>query len=146
MADGRKVFEFGTEKAVTKSNDDGAIVVGEFDLKNNGVMQTYYIRALVNSSTAVLVNKVRSSDHSAVIQAVLNFTEIALTPESAERFAKVALHPIKGLEIDQIIEVFRYVLSVTSANPIGSASALSTPQPKPGTRSTAASRSKASTP
>lgn len=136
MADGRKVFEFGAKKALAKSEP-----IGEFELLG----EVYYIRALKDSATAILIHQTRSSENSVVLSAILNFTEKALVPESATRFAKVCLDPIDGLDMDQILEVFKYVLSIVAANPTGSSSDSSPTVRKSGTRSTAASRAKAST-
>lgn len=135
MADGQKAFEFAGKKA------SGEKIIESFTV--NG--ESFDIRPLKDSSVAVLVHKTRNGTPDAVLAAVLNFTEKALTPESAKRFEAICLDPVDGLEMAQIVEVFQYVLGVVGANPSGSSNASSVPPRRTGSRSTAASRSRAST-
>lgn len=55
---------------------------------------------------------------------ILNFLDQALTRESAARFRERALHPRTGLEIEEITEVFTYVLGEISGMPYWTAELL----------------------
>lgn len=122
-----KTFEFEVE-----TMDDQ--IVGSFMLRG----EQYDIRALQDTATAVLIRKMRNSKGDVALAAVLDFTEVALTPDSAKRFAALCLdNPKTALKWAQINEVFRYVLGVVAANPIGSASASLPPPVQIGTDSPA---------
>lgn len=120
-----KTFEFDGAAAIGGEDEE---VIGKFALRG----ETYYIRALVDSSVAVLVHRTRNGSPDVVLASVLNFTEKALVPESAKRFADICLDPVKGLKMAQIVEVFTYILGVVGANPTGSSTDSSAPQPKTG--------------
>lgn len=126
MADGTKSFVFASKRKKV-----GDTIVGGFDVDG----EWYDIRALRDTAVAVLVHRIGEADPGEVVGLVLNFTEKALTPASAKRFAEIVLDPVDGLEILEIMEVFQYVLGVVGANPTGSVSDSSTPPPKVGTRS-----------
>lgn len=122
MADGAKVFEFASKKALKP-----AAAIDTFKIDG----EDYHIRALKDASVAFLVHRTRGGQPDVVISAVLDFTEKALLPESAKRFEERALGSDgqDGLDLAQIVQVFEYVLSVVAANPTGSP-ANSSPSPR----------------
>lgn len=125
MTDGNKAFTFAAKRAA------GEKVIDTFDIDG----ESYDIRALKNSSVALLVHRVRSGRPEVVLSSCLDFAEKALTPESAKRFADRCLDPVEGLELEQITEVFEYILGIVSAGPTGQPSASSAPRRKTGTAS-----------
>lgn len=48
---------------------------------------------------------------------MLDFLDAALTPESATRFRERALHPVTGLKVEEVTDVFTYVLGEVSGMP-----------------------------
>jgi hypothetical protein len=134
VANGIKSFEFGAKKAA------GVKVIETFEL--NG--ESFDIRALKDSNVAYLVHQTKSGKANDVIAGVLDFMEKALAPDSSKRFAEVALDPDAGLTLEQIVEVFQYVLGVVGAHPTGPSSDSSSAPRRTGTGSRANSRSRAS--
>lgn len=115
MTNGIKSFSFSAKK------QSGAKVIETFEVDG----QSFDIRALKDSSVAYLVHQTKSGKANDIIAGVLDFLEKALTPESSTRFAELALDPAAGLTLEQIVEVFQYVLGVVGANPTGPSSASS---------------------
>jgi hypothetical protein len=134
VTNGIKSFEFGAKKAA------GVKVIESFEL--NG--EKFDIRALKDSNVAYLVHQTKSGKANDVIAGVLDFMEKALAPDSSKRFAEVALDPDAGLTLEQIVEVFQYVLGVVGAHPTGPSSDSSSGPRRTGTGSRANSRSRAS--
>lgn len=133
MTQGIKTFSFGAKKAT------GVKVIETFEL--NG--ENFDIRALRDSNVAYLVHQTKSGKANDIIAGVLDFMERALVPESAKRFADLALDVDSGLTLEQIVEVFQYVLGVVGAHPFTSPSASSSAPRKSGTASRASSHSEA---
>lgn len=133
VTNGIKTFNFGAKKAA------GVKVIETFEL--NG--ENFDIRALRDSNVAYLVHQTKSGKANDIIAGVLDFMERALTPESSKRFAELALDVDSGLTLEQIVEVFQYVLGVVGAHPFTSPSDSSSGPRKSGTGSRANSRSEA---
>lgn len=131
MTNGIKTFSFGAKKAA------GVKVIETFEL--NG--ESFDIRALKDSNVAYLVHQTKSGKANDIIAGVLDFLEKALTPDSSKRFAEIALDPAAGLTLEQIVEVFQYVLGVVGAHPFTSPSDSSSAPRRSGTGSRASSRS-----
>lgn len=99
-----KNFEFDQKAAA------GPAVIGDFTI--NG--EKYDIRPLKDTHVAYLVRAAqRKRNETAIISAVINFMEQALTAESSARFEDLVLGD-PGLEMLQVVEVFQHVLSVVS--------------------------------
>lgn len=100
-------------------------VVGSFTVNGD----SFDIRPLRDTSIAYLVRAAqRKRNESAIISAVINFMEQALTEESSARFEEVVLGD-PGLTMMQVVEVFQYVLGVVSSG------AEAAPAKKPRSRS-----------
>lgn len=122
-----KNFEFAS---ITKK----AKTVGSFAI--NG--ENFDVRPLKDASMAYLVHRMRSGAPDVIISAVLDFTERALTAESAKRFEALVLDPDAGLEIAEIVQVFEHLLGMVSGLPTTS------PKPSPAPRRRTGSASRAS--
>lgn len=134
MTNGIKTFQFSAKKAA------GVKVIESFEV--NG--ESFDIRALKDSNVAYLVHQTKSGRANDVIAGVLDFMEKALTPDSSKRFSEMALDPDAGLTLEQIVEVFQYVLGVVGAHPTGPSSDSSSAPRRSGTGSRATSRSRVS--
>lgn len=130
-----KSFNYASKKAAAGAGK----AVGEFVL--NG--ETLYVRALKDSHLAFLVHKAKSSSPDKVIAAVLDFTEKALLPESAQRFEEIVLDLEQGLEMEEVVEVFEHILTLVTAVPPTSPSSSSPRRRTTGSRSAASTRAKA---
>jgi hypothetical protein len=138
VTNGIKSFEFGAKR--TSAAKKGPAIIESFEL--NG--ETLHIRALKDSSVAYLVHQTKSGKANDIIAGVLDFTEKALIPESAKRFAEIVLDPDAGLDLEEVVEVFQYVLGVVGAHPTGPSSDSSSASPPTGTASRSSrSRSRA---
>lgn len=127
-----KRFEFGAKRAIKEQ------IAGSFEIWTD----SFEVRILNDSNIAFLIAEVSSSnDPSKVITTILNFMERALTEESYPRFRELVLgNP--GLKLEEVVEVFRHVLTIVAAgNPTGSSKGSSTRPRSTGARSTAAARS-----
>lgn len=108
-------------------------IAGQFEL--NGAL--FDVRKLKDSALPVLMHKVRNGQPSVVLAAVLDFSEIALTPDSAKRFIEKHLNPVTGLKMGQIVEVFGHIMTVVAQ---GAAAEDGSTAPKPTPRRPAARR------
>lgn len=103
MAD--KAFEFASKRA------SGAKIAGNFTI--NG--EQFTVRVLGDSHIAYLVANVNGgAEPTKAITHVLNFTEKALLPESAQRFERLVLDPEAGLSMAEVMEVFQHVLTLVA--------------------------------
>lgn len=103
-----KSFTFAVEEV---SAED---IAGQFDI--NG--ELFDVRKLLDSALPVLMHQVKNGKPSVVLASVLNFTELALTPESAKRFQDKYLNPVTGLKMGQVVEVFTEIMAVVSRGTI----------------------------
>lgn len=132
------VFHFAGGKRATKAK-----IAGSFQVEDDG--PTYDVRLLKDAQIAYLVAAVSNSDGESMDQVVtlLNFMERAMTPESAKRFKAFALGDDggEGLELSEVMEVFRHVLTLAAGQgPTGSSSSSAPPRRRTGARSTATAR------
>lgn len=134
-----KAFEFAA-KRVADSKKKAAALSGKFEVDG----EMFEVRALRDTSIAYLVARVNDSEETTkVLAAVIDFMETAMTPDSAKRFAKMALTPPPdGLEIDEVMEVFQHVLELVAGgeDPTGSSSASSPSRRSTGGSSTGRSK------
>lgn len=132
MANGTTSFTFGTQRA---AGDNEEKVVHTFPI--DGI--DFEVRALSDAVPALVIHQIQNAKGIEVISHVLDFMELAMTKASAKRFADMALGKDggTGLQLDQIIEVFKHVLGVVGANPTGLSSDSSRPRRKTGSGSTA---------
>lgn len=132
MAEGHKSFEFAAERKA------GEEIAGTFDIRE----VDFEIRRLADAVPSLLIYKINKAQGAEVIQLVLDFMELALTPDSSKAFADMALGTDGGggLKLAQIIEVFQHVLGVVAANPTGSPSDSSPAPRKTGSGSRATRR------
>lgn len=139
MADGTKSFAFSSKRAA--GSKKGPVIIESFDIDGS----SFDIRALKDSSVAYLVHQTKGGEANVVIAAVLDFTERALTAESAKRFEALALglDGGEGLDLEQIVEVFQYILGVVGGHPTGPSSASSSAPRRTGTASRGTSRARA---
>lgn len=119
-----KNFDFSTGEAAEQE------IVGHFDVKvkigDQVVEHGFDIRPLKDTHVAYLVRAAqRKRNEDAIISAVINFMEYALTEESSARFEDVVLGR-PGLSMMQVVEIFQYVLGIVSS---GSESAVATKKP-----------------
>lgn len=135
-----KSFEFASKRAKEDSAVDGPKLAGKFKLDG----EEFEVQSLRGTNIAYLVARISDSDETAkVIAAVIDFMETAMTPDSAKRFAKLALEPKpKGLEIDEVMEVFQHVLTLVASgeDPTGQSSGSAPSRRSTGGRSTATAR------
>lgn len=131
-----KAFVFGAGRAPKQK------IAGSFTV--NG--ESFDVRVLLDSHISYLIHAVGTASESSIVVKVIDFTEKALTKESAERFEKMVLDPDAGLTTEEVIEIFQHVVSLVAAgDPTGRPNASSTSRPKSGRTSTATARSAAST-
>lgn len=110
MADNAvKSFEFSAKRKAANEKAKGTVLQS---FVVDGV--SLDIRPLKDSSVAYLVHEISAGSPSEVISAVLDFTSKALTPESAKDFRRIVLDPEAGLELDEVVEVFEFILEVVS--------------------------------
>ena len=133
MADGSKTFDFSGKRAL------GEDVIDTMTIKTKEYPdgQDFDIRAMKDSAPMFLAHKLSVGDNTQKLVAVIDFMHSAMTPESAERFEELATDPINGLDWEEIVEIFQYVLGVVSGNPTGLPSGSSTVQRKTGSSSRA---------
>lgn len=122
-----KNFDFSTGEVAESQ------IVGHFDVKvkigSEIVEHGFDIRPLKDTHVAYLVRAAqRKRNESAIISAVINFMEYALTEESSARFEEIVLGD-PGLSMMQVVEIFQYVLGVVSSG------AEAAPAKKPRSRS-----------
>lgn len=103
----KKVFAFASQKATKAPSEN---IIGSFDIGD----QSFDIVETVDSSLAYLVVDMNDGDASQKISAVLGFTKRALTEDSANRFKVLALGK-PGLKLEEIVQVFEYILEVISS-------------------------------
>lgn len=99
-----KSFTFAVEEL------SDADIAGQFEI--NG--EAFSVRKLKDSALPVLMHQVRSNQPNIVLASVLNFAELALTPESAKRFQDKYLNPVTGLKMGQVVEVFTEIMAVVA--------------------------------
>ncbi len=125
-----KRFEFAGKRS-TKANISGTFEIGDdsFEVVHQKGTRIAFLIADVN----------KAGDPMGTIVSVLNFMEVAMTPESSKLFRSVALGEgdYPGLELEEVVEVFRHVLSLAALDPTG-ASKGSSPRSKPAGRSSTA--------
>ncbi len=138
-----KAFEFAAkraEEAKDRKVPDGPVLAGYFTIDG----QKFEVQALHDTNIAWLVAKVNDEEETTkAVAAVIDFMDTAMTPESAKRFAKMALAPKpKGMKIDEVMEVFQHVLTLVAAgeDPTGSSNGSSRPRRTTGGSSTATAR------
>lgn len=107
-----KSFEFAARRVEESKKKKGSGLSGKFEVDG----ETFEVRALRDTSIAYLVARVNDTEETTkVLAAVIDFMETAMTPDSARRFAKVALTPPPdGLEIDEVMEIFQHVLELVA--------------------------------
>ncbi len=134
MADGVKSFSFASKKLT------GPKIIGQFEI--DGV--SYDVVAQKDSAVAWLVHRTQSGGNNETIAGVLDFTERALTKESAKRFEARVLGTdgSEGLDMEQIVQVFQHILTLVSTFPTGSAQGSSTSSEETGTGSRATTRAR----
>ena len=112
MADGSKTFDFSGKRA------SGQDVIDTFTLKTKAYPegQEFELRALKDSAPMFLAHQMNVGTQTQKLVAVIDFMHKAMTPDSAERFAKLATDPVNGLDWEEMIEVFRYVLGVVGSH------------------------------
>lgn len=99
-----KSFTFADEPM---SEED---IAGQFEL--NGVV--FDVRKLKDSALPVLMHKVRNGKPGTVFAAVLEFAELAMTPDSAKFFIEKHLSPVTGLKMEQVVQVFSEIMVVVA--------------------------------
>lgn len=127
----QKVFEFAAKHVDVEGEEEP--ISGKFTLQG----QEFSVRFLANTNVAYLIAAINdTTDPMRVVTKVIDFMHRALIESDGLRFEKVVLDPKKGLEIDQLLEVFQHVLSLAAAErPTGGSNESSEPSSKTGTGS-----------
>lgn len=128
-----KVMEYG------ENREQG--IAGQFKLQG----QVFTCRTLPSGNLAYLiaaVNNNKGDGDGKLVGAVFDFMEKALIPDDLQRFKDVLLDPVKGLESDEIMEVFQEVVQLVAGGKAGGSSTASSSSPKrSGRASTATTKS-----